>query len=269
MRTVSSRMQTRLTGRFVRDTDGSSTLLRGLHILRAFRIEKPFLTNAEIARSTGIPRPTVSRLTTSLVEAGFLGYVVSERAYRLEPIVLSLAMVYQTHTHKLKTARPLMDTIARREQVNVGLAARDQHEMVYLDSLRFSRTNRYKRISPGTRVPIVSTSLGRAFLYGMSESERNELLRDLLKRTHAPGSQIRRELDDAFQNIERHGWCSASFKPGMLSIAAPLIAQDGSLLSINISFPWERGDSWKIVHQYSAILIDLASRVKTTWRQKQ
>jgi DNA-binding IclR family transcriptional regulator len=103
----------------------------------------------------------------------------------------------------------------------------------------------------------------------MPESERNELLRDLLKRTHAPGSQVRRELDDAFQHIERHGWCSASFKPGMLSIAAPLIAQDGSLLSINISFPWERGDSWKIVHQYSATLIDLASRVKTTWWQKQ
>lgn len=269
MRKISTRKQTRLTGRFIRDARGSSSLLRGLSILRAFRLEQPFLSNAQISELTGIPRSTVSRLTTSLVQAGFLSYVVSERVYRLEPVALSLAMVYQSHSYKLRMARPLMDNVARREQLNVGLAVRDQLEMVYLDSLRFSRSNRESRVSPGTRIPIESTALGRAFLYGMPLGERQELVRALAKNCKTPWTRVRRELDDALQHMERYGWCAAPFKSTLISIATPLTAQDGSLLAINISFPWERGSLSKIPQRYSDLLIDLAERVTTTWRESR
>lgn len=266
MRKVSTRRQTKITGRFVRETHGSSTLSRGLSILRAFQLERPFLTNTQISEATGIPRSTVSRLTTSLVRAGFLSYVVSERVYRLEPIVLSLAMVYQSHSYRLRMARPLMDSVARREQINVGLAVRDQHEMVYLDSLRFSRANRESRVLPGTRMPIETTALGRAFLYGMPKSEREDVLRVLAKRSADPWIPVRREVDATFQHLDQHGWCAVPFKSTLLSIATPLIAQDGSLLAINISFPWERGSISRVPQKYPDLLIDLARRVKISWQ---
>ena len=90
---------THQTGRFTRDTAGSQSLERGLVLLRAFRVGTTSLTNAELAARTGLPRPTVSRLTRSLVDAGFLRYDVNERAYRLAPVVLSLADAFRHDWH--------------------------------------------------------------------------------------------------------------------------------------------------------------------------
>ena len=42
----------------------ANTLARGLSVLRAFRTSDDGLSNAEIAQRTGLPKSTVSRLTS-------------------------------------------------------------------------------------------------------------------------------------------------------------------------------------------------------------
>ena len=69
--TRSTRARTLATGTFVRSTKGSQSLERGLALLRAFRTGTLALSNAELAERCQLPRPTVSRLTRSLVDAGF------------------------------------------------------------------------------------------------------------------------------------------------------------------------------------------------------
>lgn len=265
-RAISTRTETKRTGQFIRDTPGSQSLSRGLRILRAFRVGKPLLTNAEIAERTRLPRPTVSRLTRSLVEAGFLSYRTSFKAYQLEPIVLSLALVFESHSYKLKRARPLMDVTARNDQINVGLAVRDQDEMVYLDSLRFSRFVRRRKLTPGSRVPIVSTALGRAYLAGMEEADRNQLLSSLAKHHGRSWSQMNKEINEAVDHVARRGWCAVVWPPAAISIAAPVIAEDGLLLSMNVSFSWQTGDSTKILDRHAETLIELTRRVRHTWQ---
>ena len=61
-------------------------------LLRAFRVGSSSLTNADLATRTGLPRPTVSRLTRSLVDGGFLRYDATERAYRLAAVVVGGAL---------------------------------------------------------------------------------------------------------------------------------------------------------------------------------
>ena len=53
----------------------------GLRPLRAFRCDRASLGNAELVRRTGLPKATVSRLTTTLLQVGFLRHVAggSER----------------------------------------------------------------------------------------------------------------------------------------------------------------------------------------------
>eukprot|EP01032_Pedospumella_encystans_P037671 gene37671-42668_t len=87
----STRARTQATGTFVRSTPGSHSLERGLALLRAFRHGVDVLTNAELADRAQLPRPTVSRLTRSLVDAGFLAYDIEQRGYRLTAACLSLA----------------------------------------------------------------------------------------------------------------------------------------------------------------------------------
>ena len=48
------------------DRKFANTLARGLAVLRAFRASDSGLTHAQIADRTGLPKPTVSRLTYTL-----------------------------------------------------------------------------------------------------------------------------------------------------------------------------------------------------------
>ncbi|KAF1067457.1 helix-turn-helix domain-containing protein [Variovorax sp.] len=150
----STRARTQATGTFVRSTPGSHSLERGLALLRAFRHGVDVLTNAELADRTQLPRPTVSRLTRSLVDAGFLAYDLEQRGYRLTAACLSLALSFRSSEATLARALPLMRALAEGRRVNVGLAVADQLEMVYLESVRLSRLGIFRRILPGSRLPI-------------------------------------------------------------------------------------------------------------------
>ena len=120
-------------------TSANRSLERGMEILRAFRAGSEVLGNGDLAERTGLPRSTVSRLTQSLVEAGFLLYDATLRAYRLGPPVLSLAHAMRTGSAVLQAAAPLMRELAQSQHINVGLAMADRDEMVYLESIRYSR----------------------------------------------------------------------------------------------------------------------------------
>src|SRR6516225_2299323 len=73
-----------------RGSNPSGALLRGLEVLQAFSPERALLGNAEISAATGLPKPTVSRLTRALVEAGYLEYEPVRGKYQLRPRVLTL-----------------------------------------------------------------------------------------------------------------------------------------------------------------------------------
>ena len=48
------------------DRQFSMNLARGMEVLRAFTMVDPILGNREIADRTGLPKPTISRLTYTL-----------------------------------------------------------------------------------------------------------------------------------------------------------------------------------------------------------
>ena len=67
-----------------------ASLARGLALLRAFRPEDRGLSNRELAERTGLPPSTVSRLTGTLVELGFLDHDPGSGRYALTASVAAL-----------------------------------------------------------------------------------------------------------------------------------------------------------------------------------
>lgn len=55
---------------FAGDKQFATTLARGIELLRCFAAGDAMLSNAELAQRTGLPRPTISRLTYTLVALG-------------------------------------------------------------------------------------------------------------------------------------------------------------------------------------------------------
>lgn len=158
------------------------SLERGIEVLRAFRPGSELLGNSDLVERTGLSKATVSRLAQTLAGVGMLELDAERRAYRLGPAVLSLAHSMRTGSRVLNAAAPLMRTLAETKRINVGLAAPDRDEMVYLESIRYSRRIVHRHVVSGQRVPMELTSLGRAYLAVAPALQRKALMAGFKKR---------------------------------------------------------------------------------------
>ena len=233
------------------------SLERGLLLLRAFRPGSTLLGNGELAERTGLARATVSRLTQTLVAGGFLQHDARARAYRLAAPVLSLAYAMHQGSEILQAALPLMREIAESRRVNVGLAAADGEEMVYLESVRRQRAQMFRHITAGSRIPMELTSLGRAHLATLPGLELDELLAQFRARRGAQWPALRREIRAALALVERSGYCQASWQPGVIALAAPLRLSGYPGHVMNISLPTQHLTE----HEIKADLVPLLKKL--------
>lgn len=210
------------------------SLERGVEILRAFRQGSELLGNGDLAERTGLPKSTVSRLTQTLVGLGMLQNEAAVRAYRLAPAVLSLAHAMRTGSRVLAVAAPLMRQLAERERINVGLAAPDRDEMVYLESIRYARRVAFRSVVSGQRVPMELTSLGRAYLSTLPTSARRELEAVFRRRRQRSWNALGAQIEEALQSIGERGFCAASWQPEVVAVAAPLVTSDMAY-ALNVS----------------------------------
>ena len=89
------------------DPDFVNALARGLAILRAFQLDEPLMGNVELAEATGLPKSTISRLSFTLTQLGYLRYREEYGKYELAAGVVALAYPY--------IARLTVPTIARTD----------------------------------------------------------------------------------------------------------------------------------------------------------
>lgn len=210
------------------------SLERGIDLLRAFRPGTEILGNADLVERTGLSPATVTRLAQTLVGAGILQQNPASRAYRLAPAVLSLAHAMRSGCSELLIAAPIMREIAQSHVVNVGLAAPDRDEMVYLESIRYNRRAALRKVVSGQRVPMELTSLGRAYLSVAPEAHRAALLAYFKRRRGAQWPALAREIELARVQLTERGYCSASWQPEVAALAAPLRTSSVPLV-LNVS----------------------------------
>lgn len=210
------------------------SLERGIELLRAFRQGSELLGNGDLVERTGLSKATVSRLTQTLVGTGMLQLDVRRRAYRLAPAVLSLGHAMRSGSTVLTVAAPLMRMVAERERVNVGLAAPDRDEMVYLESIRYAPRVALRHVVSGQRIPMELTSLGRAYLAVAPEARRQALLEAFKQRRSVGWRNLARGIEQARRDIKSRGFCAASWQPEVVALAAPLEVE-GAVYVLNLS----------------------------------
>ena len=115
------------------DRNFVTALARGLELLRAFGPTDDYLGNAELSRRTGIPRPTVSRLTYTLASLGYLVYAEGQEKYRIGQSAMLPGQRYLSGAGIRDVAQPLMQSLAFATGCTVALAAPDRHDMLYLE----------------------------------------------------------------------------------------------------------------------------------------
>src|SRR5258706_783936 len=105
------------------DRKFAPTLARGLEVLRCCTPVEPMLGNKEISVRTGLPKPTVSRLTYTLTKLGYLRHNMRMGKYQLGSAVLSIGYPLLASMSIRQIARPFMKELAdyANGSVNIGV----------------------------------------------------------------------------------------------------------------------------------------------------
>ncbi len=145
-----------------KDRNFVTALARGLDILRCFGPSDEYLGNAELAKRTSIPRPTVSRMTATLTQLGYLRYVPQLEKYRLGPGVLDLGYRYLASEGVRDLARPYMQELADSTDCMVAIGAPDGAQVTYIQVCQGGGPL-VLRLDIGSRVPMATSALGGPF----------------------------------------------------------------------------------------------------------
>src|SRR5215472_8323571 len=147
-----------------KDRQFVTALARGLDILRAFHAGEGMLGNQEIAHRTGLPKPTVARLTHTLTELGYLNYIRRFRKYELGASVLALGYAAISSMDVRRASRQPLEQIAHSLNASTALGGRDRHSMIYLEPARAPGGGGTPHHAGGA-VPMASPQMGGAYLF--------------------------------------------------------------------------------------------------------
>ena len=186
-----------------------TALARGLDVLSAFRSRDRILGNQELARRCGLPKSTISRLTYTLTKQGYLEHGQDgngNAGYRLGSAVMALGSAMLARMDMRQLARPLMQELADSSQAMVSLGIRDRLSMIYVENCR-SESALTLSLDVGSRIPLATTAMGRAYLAGSSDSERHVLMERIESLDEKNWPQTRSELDLSLAHHRQHGCC--------------------------------------------------------------
>ena len=215
-----------------KDPRFASTLINGLRILEAFADGAPWLGTKEFCAVTGESKATVSRLTRTLMELGYLQRTSEHGKFELGLAVLSLGYPRLINLPIRRIAHPLMQDLAEQVHGVVNLGLRDRFDLVYVESCRTLQTAA-PRPEVGARRALVSTSMGQMYLAALQETARETLFADIKARKLAALPALRTAVAAQAAGLRESG-CSLSSVPGYNSLAAPLrITCDGQLGVVN------------------------------------
>jgi len=241
-----------------------TALARGLDVLRSFEPGDVSLGNLEIARRTGLPKPTISRLTYTLTQLGYLTYSARHGTYQLGPGVLSLGYAMLSGLSIRERARPYLQELSNELDVTVALGARDRMEMVYLEVCRGPAAVTLT-IDVGTRIPLASTAMGRALLAALPAAEREFLMSHVKKRNDnvKEYAKLTAGVDNAVADVATKGFCLSlgDWRADVNAVGVPLIAHDRNIYGLICGGPAFRISAEMLENQCGPRLVELAGKI--------
>lgn len=217
-----------------------TALARGLEVLRCFEPGDRLLGNQEIARRTGLPKPTISRLTYTLTRMGYLNYSEKHCKYQLGTAVLPLGHSLLSNLDTLKMALPLMQELANHSHAAVSAGARDRLGMVFLRGCHSSDATASLAMESGIRIPIATTAMGRALLCGLPERDRELLMNHIRKDSGNDWPRLRTGIEQALRDYEELGFCLSlgDWRKDVNAVGVPMLPVAGArLLTFNCAAP--------------------------------
>ncbi|WP_424140130.1 IclR family transcriptional regulator [Roseomonas chloroacetimidivorans] len=218
---------------------GMQLISRAASVMKALEGQTAGLSLGQIARATGLPRPTVQRIVDALCVEGFVMVDATQGGVRLGPTITRLATSVRIDFVAL--ARPHLERLAATTQESTAMTVLQDGKVVVLAIVTPPMQAVRLTANVGTTWPLHSSADGKALLSGLPEATIRTLLPDPLEARTPHTVTDRRvllaELEAATSGIlmDREGTSL-----GISALAARLVDASGTRYAISILLPTSR-----------------------------
>ena len=204
-------------------------LSRGLDVLRAFQPNDGLLGNQEIAARTKLPKPTISRLTYTLTKLGYLTPVPKFEKYQLAPSAMALGYAALANLGVRHLSEPYREEVMRATGGAVAVGGRDRHSMIYFGQSRNGLALGVQ-LDVGSRVPIATTAMGRAYIWALQPDDRTALLRELRDHYGSRWAKMRDGIERSGETVAKHGFAMSTgdWQDDVAAVGVALKLNDGT-----------------------------------------
>ncbi len=204
--------------------DKGSSILRALAVLEAVVDADRPITPTELIDDVGLPKATIHRLCSLLVDEGYLqrnlegrGLLPGSRLNRFALGILAGA--------RLRIVRhAVLQRVSEEIGETCNISVPDGSEMIYFDRVETHWPLRHQ-LPVGSRVPLHCTASGKLYLSSLSPSRRRRLLGQLRLERHTDRTLTDPEaLEAALEAIrsEGVGVDDEELLDGMIALAVPI-----------------------------------------------
>jgi IclR family acetate operon transcriptional repressor len=212
-------------------------------ILEAVANARQPMTMAEIVRACGLTKPTAHRITTMLVEMGFLEKEALKRGLIEGPRLIALSLSTLTaaapRSHRHAILRSVSDKTG--ETCNFGVLSGS--EVIYLDRVE-AKWPLGLRFEAGSRVPAHCTAIGKLLLALLPPQERAAALTSMPLTRYTSRTLTNPDtLREALERIARThvGTDDQEFIDGVVCVSVPVVTGKGHVVGgIAVSAPEAR-----------------------------
>lgn len=246
------------------DKEFAKTLAKGLLVLEAFDRENPGFTVAEIAKRFGFNRAVARRILRTLE---ILGYVRQDRReYRLAPRVLRLGYGYLASNRVGNLIHPILQQVTEEIDEPCSMGVLDGEEVVYIAHSPGEQRFFSVGLTVGSRLPLLSTAIGRALLAFLPENQRVDLIRTApLSPLTARTVLDREQLAGIINSVRQDGYAFVDneVEIGLTSIGVPVFTPDGRVAgALNLVVNNGRVDETMLRGEYVDCLKRCAARLE-------
>ncbi|HEU0230998.1 MAG TPA: IclR family transcriptional regulator [Burkholderiaceae bacterium] len=190
-------------------------------------------TLAQLAQRLDLPKTSLMRILSSLVESGFVVHAPGERGFVLGPRATRLALEVLGTPHFSRSSRAILARLVEATGETCNLTALEGDGMRYLERVETGHLLRLK-LDVGTHVPLHCTASGKLMLAMMDDAQRRQVLDRIALDRHTPKTLTDRvllERELATIRQRRVGVDQEEFVLGMVAVSVPVLNATGGMIA--------------------------------------
>lgn len=158
--------------------------------------------------ATGLARATLLRLLKTLEDRNWVAYAHEDSTYRLRSHAHRQSVSVSPQGEIAELATPILDHLCKRILWPSGVAVRDGHTMLILQTKQNASPFTVDRTIIGHRPSLLKSATGRAYLAFCPRAERERLLRALRQSGHPDDNlaHVPKLVDRILDDTRRNGY---------------------------------------------------------------